>query len=64
MNKCPNCKDLKWVCENHPGRPWAGIDDVEGSCECGAGQPCAVCNQQAENPLGFKIKLDTEGWRN
>lgn len=35
---CPVCRGVRWVCENHPAKPWC----AQG-CECGAGAPC-VCN--------------------
>jgi hypothetical protein len=40
MEKCKNCDDGGWVCENHPDKPWR---DGEGCCG-GAGMPCPVCN--------------------
>jgi hypothetical protein len=34
---CPLCRDVRWVCEEHPTRP--------DPCDCsGAGMPCPVCN--------------------
>ncbi len=42
---CDNCANTGWVCENHPARPWNdGQDSPPGSCNCGAGMPCACCN--------------------
>ena len=28
---CPTCRDARWVCENHPDRPWRGESDHEGA---------------------------------
>lgn len=44
LNKCKICLDERWVCENHPDKPWGG----GSSCCGGAGAPC-VCN-----PMNFK----------
>jgi hypothetical protein len=38
--KCPRCKGLGWVCENHPHMAWSD----EFGCQCGAGMPCE-CNR-------------------
>lgn len=41
MRWCARCENCRWVCENHPDRPWEG----ERACGCGgAGMPCPVCN--------------------
>jgi hypothetical protein len=41
MADCPICDDYRWVCENHPERPWEG----PRACDCGgAGAPCPACN--------------------
>jgi len=41
MADCPRCDDCRWVCENHPERPWEG----SRACDCGgAGAPCPACN--------------------
>lgn len=37
---CPGCGGERWVCEDHPDRPWG---EGEGCCG-GAGAPCPVCN--------------------
>lgn len=37
--RCPTCVGERWVCENHPLLPWS-----EEGCECGAGEPCPMCN--------------------
>jgi hypothetical protein len=36
--ECPICKGDRFVCENHPRLAWPS------ECECGAGDPCPVCN--------------------
>jgi hypothetical protein len=41
---CPICGGCRWVCENHPNRPWAGASNRSDACDCGAGDPCPVCN--------------------
>lgn len=40
--KCENCQGLRWVCENHKDQPWDEL--LSGGCECGAGEPCNICN--------------------
>jgi hypothetical protein len=66
MTVCKRCDDSGWVCEEHPGRPWAGLH----ACNCGAaGMPCPVCNIPAEGqeprmPDGLKTEVDKDGWRN
>ena len=56
MKWCTRCDNSRWVCENHPDKPWLG----EHACECGgAGAPCPVCNQSDEDtppelPEGFE----------
>jgi hypothetical protein len=44
MTVCPTCKGQRWVCENHPDKPW----ETEDGCGCGAGMPCLECNQVPE----------------
>jgi hypothetical protein len=47
---CLNCQDERWVCENHPHRPW-GVSEAAGGCSCGAGNPCELCNPcDRDNP--------------
>jgi hypothetical protein len=42
MAVCTQCRNARWVCEEHPDRPWG---EVEGACDCGAaGMPCPECN--------------------
>ena len=50
MPKCRRCEDARWVCENHPNKPWGG---KENKCCGGAGMPCPDCNhtQNGERPL-------------
>jgi hypothetical protein len=49
MPKCHRCEDARWVCENHPNKPWGG---KENNCG-GAGMPCPDCNhpKDGERPL-------------
>jgi hypothetical protein len=35
---CPICKGARFVCENHPRLAWPS------ECDCGAGDPCPICN--------------------
>ncbi|SDF02264.1 hypothetical protein SAMN05216337_104283 [Bradyrhizobium brasilense] len=62
---CPICDGTRWVCENHPDRPWQG----ERACTCGgAGAPCPACNKANEGempslPKGFRATFDKRGWR-
>ncbi len=65
MIKCTLCHDIGWVCEEHPGRPWAGPK----ACGCGAaGMPCSLCNVPEDGkvlrmPDGFEIDDDKDdGW--
>ena len=49
MMRCAQCQDCGWVCEEHPGRPWA----APRACGCGAaGLPCPICNipEDGEEP--------------
>lgn len=39
---CARCQGVRWVCENHPDKPWDKT--LPGGCECGAGAPCPDCN--------------------
>lgn len=49
MTACPNCRDARFVCENHPRLAWPD------ECSCGAGDPCPVCNvaEPPAMPEGF-----------
>lgn len=64
MMECTLCQDVGWVCEEHPGRPWAG----PRACGCGAaGIPCPLCNVSEDGeaprmPDGFEIEDNDEGW--
>lgn len=41
---CKTCEDTRWVCEDHPDRPWGS--NHPNACRCGgAGMPCPVCNE-------------------
>jgi len=55
---CPICHGARWVCEEHPDRPWG----VKGECECGGpGMPCKFCNPSggvddpSDMPPGFTV---------
>jgi hypothetical protein len=62
IDTCPICHGARWVCEEHPDRPWA----VAHSCGftvygCqGPGMPCTFCNpcggpdDPPDMPPGFK----------
>ncbi|RZN31964.1 hypothetical protein CWO90_15290 [Bradyrhizobium sp. Leo121] len=56
MKWCARCDNCRWVCENHPAKPWLG----EHACTCGgAGMPCPACNPSDEKtppdlPEGFE----------
>ena len=39
---CPRCQNARWVCENHPDKPWT--PEHEAVCG-GAGMPCPDCNE-------------------
>ena len=44
FEECPTCRGVRWVCENHPKRPWRASNDFSlVACGCGAGIPCQ-CN--------------------
>jgi hypothetical protein len=58
---CAVCDDGRFVCENHPDRPWEG----ERACDCGgAGMPCPACNPSEvtlpEMPDDFQKDLSVE----
>jgi hypothetical protein len=46
---CPICSGVRWVCENHPDKPW----NDELACTCGAGLPCE-CNTGEEPDINRK----------
>jgi len=60
---CRTCNGTRWVCEEHPDRPWGGLcckrpdgaDICEhGACHCGgAGDPCPSCNPEGEIDPGW-----------
>jgi hypothetical protein len=50
---CRRCAGERWVCENHPDRPWSKTRP--NGCECGAGAPCPDCN--AGDPPGIPPAL-------
>ena len=35
---CARCQDARWICEQHPKRPWPHDDCA------GPGEPCPICN--------------------
>ena len=48
---CKNYEDTRWVCEDHPNRPWGS--GRPNACRCGgAGMPCPVCNEPKEEATG------------
>ncbi|WP_064742417.1 hypothetical protein [Bradyrhizobium sp. ORS 375] len=60
MKHCLRCDDARWVCENHPDRPWT--DSLRG-CQCGAGAPCPICNATDDDatpdlPDGFVVEAE------
>lgn len=65
------CDDTGWVCENHLSKPWskpwAGFSKRRDACDCGAGEPCRVCNpSDKDHPpdmarTGARIDLDKNG---
>lgn len=67
--KCDLCDNTGWVCENHPDRPWREFSERADACDCGAGEPCAVCNRtDADTPpdmsrTGMKTAFDKDGSR-
>lgn len=48
---CKICKGERWVCENHPEKPWT--DDDPDGCLCGAGILCK-CREHLNEQ--FKIQ--------
>jgi hypothetical protein len=50
--KCTTCADTRWVCENHPDKPW-----TKEWCECGSGTPCPRCN--TSDPPDFSGVITT-----
>jgi hypothetical protein len=59
MRWCARCHSCRWVCENHPTKPWLG----RLACNCGgAGAPCPICNSgddanRPELPEGFEAAV-------
>jgi hypothetical protein len=62
MKFCATCDNGRWVCENHPDRPWLG----DRACTCGgAGMPCPICNRTErvdpddlpDMPEGFVVEV-------
>lgn len=41
---CPQCGGARWVCEEHPDRPWPHDDCA------GPGVPCPGCNDSGGRP--------------
>ena len=69
--ECRICKGARWVCEDHPDKPWDGASDAPEACHCrGAGVPCLACNPSdrehpPEMPEGYKSLIDSrDGWTN
>ncbi|PDT77152.1 hypothetical protein CO675_11475 [Bradyrhizobium sp. C9] len=64
---CKRCRGARWVCENHPDRPWSADTGCE-YCGAGAGMICPDCNP-ADGfthpilPPGF-VEDDDSGIRN
>lgn len=49
--KCRLCEDTRWVCEQHPDRPWSGMNLTPNACPdgcIGPGEPCPLCHPQAQ----------------
>jgi hypothetical protein len=42
MVECQPSQDARWVCENHPDKPWGG---GHGECCDATGRPCPDCNE-------------------
>jgi len=62
---CPNCDGSRWVCGNHPDRPWKGVSALANACECGDGMPCPMCNEpqagtRPEIPPQFGVMADKD----
>jgi len=60
---CGTCQGARWVCEDHPDRPWGS--NHPSACRCGgAGMPCPVCNEpmgeRPEMPAGFTSHIDRD----
>jgi len=58
MKVCLVCDNTRWVCEEHPDRPW---EVSPRACGCGgAGMPCPMCNRADADtipalPDGFEV---------
>ena len=65
--ECEVCGGARWVCEDHPHKPWDGASGRDDACHCGGPEmPCAVCNRTAgqeppEMPPGYRTMIDTDG---
>jgi hypothetical protein len=54
---CGTCQGARWVCEDHPDRPWGSTHP--NGCRCGgAGMPCPVCNDQRTASEGSIARLN------
>jgi hypothetical protein len=61
MEWCARCDNGRFVCENHPDRPFFG----GRACDCGgAGDPCPACNPSEvttpEMPEDFREDLNIQ----
>jgi hypothetical protein len=57
MRFCARCDNCRWVCENHPDKPWEG----PRACGCGgAGMPCPVCNNRFDEDTEPELPDDFE----
>jgi hypothetical protein len=68
--ECAMCKGNRWVCEDHPEKPWDGASDAPEACHCGgAGAPCPACNpcdreHLPEMPEGYRSLIVSQDWKN
>lgn len=57
MKICLVCDDTRWVCEEHPDRPWEGSARACGGG--GAGMPCPACSPADADTLPAGFEVDT-----
>jgi hypothetical protein len=63
--KCRLCEDTRWVCEQHPDRPWSGMNLTPSACPDGCAGPgvaCPLCHPAAV-PQDGTLRERIADWR-
>lgn len=53
--ECRLCEDTRWVCEQHPDRPWSGMNLTPSACPDGCAGPgvaCPLCHPHGQPSVG------------